>query len=73
MPRATALIVCLVLFSAVVIGVLAARPDFTTGRGGKILAFVAMFCLPIFCSLLGLSREMERSKTTAFCGCWVCS
>jgi len=67
MPPATILIVCLVLFSAAVIGILAARPGFTAGRGGKILAFVAMFCLPIFCGLLGFSSEMQRSKTTAFC------
>ena len=67
MSHATILIICLVLFSAGVVGILAARPGFTAGRGGKILAFVAMFCLPIFCGLLGLSREMERSKTTAFC------
>jgi cytochrome c-type protein NapC len=67
MPQATALIVCLVLFSAAVVVVLAVRPDFTAGRGGKILAFVAMSCLPIFCGLLGFSREMGRSKTTAFC------
>ncbi len=62
-----ALIVFFVLFSAAVIGILAVRPGFTTGRAGKILGFVAMFCLPIFCGLLGLSREMDRSKTTAFC------
>ncbi len=67
MPQATILIVCLVLFSAAVIGILVARPGFTASRGGKILAFVAMFCLPIFCGLLGFSSEMQRSKTTAFC------
>jgi cytochrome c-type protein NapC len=67
MLHATSLIVFFVLFSAAVIGILVVRPGFTTGRGGKILAFVAMFCLPIFCGLLGLSSEMDRSKTTAFC------
>jgi cytochrome c-type protein NapC len=67
MSHTTTLIVFFVLFSAAVIGLLAARPGFTAGRGGKILAFVAMFCLPSFCGLLGLSSEMQRSKTTAFC------
>jgi nitrate/TMAO reductase-like tetraheme cytochrome c subunit len=61
------LIVGLILFSVALIAVLVARPVITATKGGKILAFVALFCLPIFCGLLGVSREMERSKTTAFC------
>jgi cytochrome c-type protein NapC len=67
MPHASVLIVCLILFSVALIAVLVARPLITMTKGGKILAFVALFCLPIFCGLLGISREMERSKTTAFC------
>ncbi len=67
MPHASVLIVCLILFSVALIAVLVARPLITTSKGGKILAFVALFCLPIFCGLLGVSSEMERSKTTAFC------
>ena len=67
MLDATILIVSLILFSAVVISVLIARPVITATRGGKILAFVAMFCLPIFCGLLGVSKEMARSKSTTFC------
>lgn len=67
MLHATTLIVSLIVFSAVVIAVLVVRPAITATRGGKILAFVAMFCLPIFCGLLGFSREMGRAKTTGFC------
>jgi nitrate/TMAO reductase-like tetraheme cytochrome c subunit len=67
MLHATTLILSLILFSAAVIIVLVARPTIMATRGGKILAFVAMFCLPIFCGLLGVSREMGRSKSTAFC------
>ena len=67
MLHATSLILSLILFSAVVISLLIARPAITSTRGGKILAFVAMFCLPIFCGLLGVSREMARSKSTTFC------
>jgi cytochrome c-type protein NapC len=67
MSLATSLIVGFVLFSVVLIGVLVARPNVTMSRGGKILAFVALFILPIFCGLLGFASEMERSKTTAFC------
>jgi cytochrome c-type protein NapC len=67
MPVVTHLIVGSVVFSAALIAILVARPGITTTRGGKILAFVAMFFLPIFCGLLGFSSEMDRSKTTAFC------
>jgi cytochrome c-type protein NapC len=67
MVYATLLIVSLILLTIIVIGVLVARPSITAGRGGKILAFVSLFCLPIFCGLLGVSREMGRAKTTTFC------
>lgn len=67
MPHATALIVTLVLFSAVLIAVLVARPSLTSTRTGKILAFLVLFFLPIFCGLMGVSEEMNRSETTAFC------
>src|SRR5258708_13247206 len=66
MLDATILIVSLILLNAVVISILIARPAITAARGGKILAFVAMFCLPIFCGLLGVSKEMARSKSTTF-------
>ncbi|MGH9505204.1 MAG: NapC/NirT family cytochrome c [Terriglobales bacterium] len=67
MPTPTILIVVLVLFSAVLIGVLVARPGITATRGGKILAFLVLFFLPVFCGVMGVSSEMERAKTTAFC------
>ena len=61
------LIIGIVLFSVILIGILVARPAVTLSRGGKMLAFVALFILPIFSGLLGFASEMERSKTTAFC------
>ena len=67
MPPATTLIVIWVLFSAALIGVLVARPGITGTRGGKILAFLVLFFLPILCGAMGVSSEMDRSKTTAFC------
>ena len=67
MPLATILIVTLVLLSAALIGVLVARPGITATRGGKILAFLVLFFLPILCGAMGVSSEMDRSKTTAFC------
>jgi cytochrome c-type protein NapC len=67
MSVTTGLIIGIVLFSVILIAILVARPAVTVGRGGKILAFVALFILPIFSGLLGFASEMERSKTTAFC------
>src|SRR4029077_8996619 len=67
MPPATTLIVILVLFSAALIGVLVARPGITATRGGKILAFLVLFFLPILCGAMGVSSEMERTKPATFC------
>jgi len=63
----TTAIVVLVLFSAILAGVLVLRPTITVHPGGKILAFGVLFFLPLFCLLLGMDNEMERSKSTAFC------
>ena len=67
MPAETALIITLVVFSIALIGVFVARPEVTTTRGGKIVAFLALFFLPILCGAMGFSTEMDRSKTTTFC------
>ena len=67
MPLQTSLTIALVLFSSVLIGALIARPGITTTRGGKIMAFLVLFVLPILCFGMGASSEMERSKTTRFC------
>jgi cytochrome c-type protein NapC len=67
MPHATTLIVLLVLFSAALIAVFVARPNVTETRGGKILAFLVLCFLPILCGAMGVSSEMNRAETTAFC------
>jgi cytochrome c-type protein NapC len=67
MPGPTVLIVSLTLCSAALAGVLVARPGITATRAGKILAFVGLFFLPLLCGAMGVSEEMDRSKTTAFC------
>ena len=63
----TSAIVVLILFSALLAGVLVLRPAITLHAGGKILAFGVLFFLPLFCLLAGMDNEMERSKSTAFC------
>jgi cytochrome c-type protein NapC len=67
MPPQTALIIVLVLFSVAVIAILVVRPSITTTRGGKILGFLVLFLLPMLCAAMGVSSELERSKTTKFC------
>jgi cytochrome c-type protein NapC len=63
----TSAIVVLILFTALLAGVLMLRPAITLNAGGKILAFGVLFFLPLFCLLAGMDNEMERSKSTAFC------
>jgi len=67
MALATALIIALVLISIALIGVLVARPGLTATQGGKVMAFLVLFLLPILCAGLGVSSELERSKATKFC------
>src|SRR5580704_316260 len=43
------------------------RPSLTANRNGKILAFVALFALPILCAFVGTTAQLERSKQTSFC------
>jgi cytochrome c-type protein NapC len=61
------LTVVLFALSAALILLLVLRPALTANRNGKILAFVALFALPVLCSFVGTSEQMERSKQTSFC------
>jgi cytochrome c-type protein NapC len=67
MPLQTALIIALVLFSTALIAVLVLRPGITATREGKVVAFLVLFFLPVLCVTMGISSELERSKTTKFC------
>ena len=53
---------------AVVLAILVAtRAELTRVRGGKILAFVTLFILPVVAVGLGYSEHMERATSTQFC------
>jgi len=67
MPLQTSLIIAVVLLSVALIGALVARPSITNTRGGKIMAFLVLFLLPILCFGMGVSSELERSRSTQFC------
>lgn len=43
------------------------RPGLTRATGGKILAFVALFMFPFLALGGGVSLQMERAQSTAFC------
>ena len=67
MALPTILLLSLILVSAVLIGVFVLRPAVTATRGGKILAFLVFFLLPLLCAGTGTSYQIERSKKTEFC------
>jgi cytochrome c-type protein NapC len=53
---------------AVVLAILVAtRAELTRARGGKVLAFVTLFVLPVVAVGLGYSEHMERATSTQFC------
>ena len=61
------LILLLVAFSIVLIAVFVFRPQSTAGRGVKMIAFLALFALPLLCFGIGASGELEHAKSTQFC------
>ena len=63
----TTLTLLMFSLSAGLVIVLVLRPVLTEHRGGKILAFVALFLLPLVCSVIGTEAHLERSKQTEFC------
>jgi cytochrome c-type protein NapC len=63
----TALLVFLVLLTAALVILLIARPGITETRGGKILAFLALFLLPSLAGYGGIYAHLEHSKKTEFC------
>ena len=56
-----------ILLSIILIGVLLTRPSITAAQGGKIVAFIAFFILPIVATVLGASIHLEQSTSTQFC------
>lgn len=61
------LILILVVFGIALIVVLLMWPGVTFTRGGKMTAFLGLFVLPLLCFGMGVSIELEHSKTTSFC------
>ena len=63
----TAILLACLAVTIVLIAVIIAAPGITANRGGKILAFVVLFLLPVAMGFLGTTEHVERSKQTSFC------
>jgi nitrate/TMAO reductase-like tetraheme cytochrome c subunit len=63
----TSVVFAVLLIAVAIVCLVIARPGITAARGGKILAFLGCFILPVFAGVLGLENHVERSKQTQFC------
>lgn len=67
MRTGTILLVSLIAIAAAFVGVLVVRPEMTQRSGGKVLAFLTLFLMPVLLMAMGFSSELERSQSTEFC------
>jgi cytochrome c-type protein NapC len=61
------LVFLLIGTSIVLILVIVIRPSITVSREGKIVAFLALFIVPVITAFVGASQHLERSEQTQFC------
>lgn len=66
-PGPTTLLYLLIAVSILMIAFLIARPSLTANRGGKEMAFVVLFLLPVVVASMGAAEHMRRSEETQFC------
>jgi cytochrome c nitrite reductase small subunit len=66
-PGPATLLYLLIALTIVLVATVVIRPSLTATRGGKELAFVVMFLLPVVVASMGASEHMERSEETQFC------
>lgn len=67
MLGSTTLLIAIIVVAVALVCVMIVKPSITVTRGGKILAFVAVFVFPALSGTMGLNVHMEQSKKTAFC------
>jgi cytochrome c-type protein NapC len=67
MPYLTESFVAAVLVTIALVALVALRPSLVEARGGRILAFLALCVLPLLMSAIGVSAQVEHSKSTRFC------
>ena len=61
------IIILFIAATAALVLVVGFRARMTQSREGKILAFIALFILPIVAASLGFSEQMERAQSRTFC------
>lgn len=61
------ILITFVALAALLITTVMLRPDLTTTRGGKMLAFISLFILPVALAGAGVQTHVELSKRTEFC------
>jgi cytochrome c-type protein NapC len=67
MTAPTIFILLLLALTIILIAVIVFRPGITSTRGGKMVAFLVLFALPVLCAGMGGSVELQRAKSTEFC------
>lgn len=67
MPYSDEILISVVLVAIALIALVMLRPSLTAGRGGRILAFLAFLVLPVLATAMGVSAQIEHSKSTEFC------
>ena len=60
-------VITLICLCIILIGLMLLRPSLTAAQGGKILAFIGFFILPIVATVLGASIHLQNSTSTQFC------
>jgi cytochrome c-type protein NapC len=61
------IVVFLILLTLAAVAVVAAQPSLSRDNGGKVLAFLALFILPVAAALSGGFHHLDQSKQTGFC------
>ena len=61
------LVFALVGVSILLVLVVVIWPSITASRQGKIMAFLALFIVPLVAAGVGVSEHMERAEQTTFC------
>jgi nitrate/TMAO reductase-like tetraheme cytochrome c subunit len=61
------LLISVIPVTVILIALLVMRPNLTAARGGKVLAFLALFALPGLMLAAGAEHHLEQSKSTEFC------
>src|ERR1700680_2663356 len=65
MPPSVVLLFC--IGAALIALFVGGRVHFTRSREGKMLAFVALFALPVMAAWAGFSVQMDRAESKKFC------